>query len=180
MKLNIGDRYNLSDKLKKAFEINEDTCKIISISNSITTLQINSEIYSIKTETALENLSLSYTPKMDLSEDSPKRKRKKEKNDNSNNVVDPKPVSTVENEEVVVSPQITLPELPPPLSTEPVQPIVEEPIQPTVKEPVKPVIEEPIKPIEPEIITIIPENNNISPSPIQDNDEPENPDEGFF
>jgi len=194
MKINVGDRYNLSEKLKKAFEINDNICKIISISNNIVTLQINSEMYTIKTETALENLSLSYTPKADLSEDSSKRKRKKkEDNDKIDNVVESKPIPIIKDEEISVPPSAIFPELPPAPAPKPVvQPV--EPIKPEVKsiepeakpiiEPVKPEVKpiiEPVKPeVKPEIITIIPENNNIIQPSVQDNDESENPDEGFF
>lgn len=176
MKLNIGDRYNLSEKLKKAFEANEDTCKIISISSSITTLQIGSEIYSIKTETAIENLSLAYVAKADLSDDSPKRRRKKkEDNDKIDNMVEPKPISIIKDEEVVIPPPAIFPELP---STPSAEPMVE-PME-SVKPKIEPVVEPKVEPVEPKIIIITPENNNIMPSPAQDNDEPENPDEGFF
>lgn len=181
MKINIGDRYSLSEKLKKAFEVNDDMCKVVSISGNIVTLQINSEIYTIKTETALENLSLSYTPKADLSEDSSKRKRKKkEDNDKIDNVVEPKPISIIKDEEISIPPPAIFPELPPSPSSEPtVQPLVQ-PLEPQIK-PIETIIEPKAEPeVKPEITTIIPENNNIISPPIQDNDEPENPDDGFF
>jgi len=77
MKINIGDKYILSEKLQKIFKTNEKTCKVIHITRGIITIQINSDVFSIKTETALENFSVLYTTKSDLSNDSPKRKKGK-------------------------------------------------------------------------------------------------------
>jgi len=173
MKLNVGDKYTLSNKLQKAFEVEENICKIISISNSITTLQVNSEVYSVKTETALENLSISYSPKANLSEDSPKRKKNKNEKINSqnDNLIKPKPDS-IETEEISISEPLFAPELPAsiPKPAEVVTPSIPEPaevVTPSIPEPEQKTI-------------IIPENNNNILSPLQDNDEPENPDDGFF
>lgn len=57
MRLKVGDRYKISEKLKKAFGVVANDAKIISISAGIVSLQIGGITFPLKENIAVNNLS---------------------------------------------------------------------------------------------------------------------------
>jgi hypothetical protein len=96
MKLEIGKRYTISDKIKNAFGVKSSEAKVVSISNSIVMLEIDGMAFPLKEAIALTNLYNSYQLTAQMTEE----KEKKYEDSIPETVEDDVPVVTPEPEEI--------------------------------------------------------------------------------